>query len=306
MHVSWILRNRSQIPLFHFPLNTPIPSSKIPPKFTNFTLHPNDATQMTQKVQPYLFLLFLIFASPLTAQIDLIGARYDAQTGTNEAIRWEATSGLLSNVVPTSAPNVAVGRSVYNAPQGIYYFKSSAGLHEISFNPDTARVLNPQFQYHSAEVDMDLGKIYGLNSILTWDSSGTLIATRLDFVEFNIANGTENTLGTIPGISGFAADASAFNSNAGIYYFTALDSTFGICLYAIPTTDSSFSYGRVPFPNTQALYNSLEYDNDHDKLYSLGSTLNSQGIPTNLQIFELEPTTAIATLEADFLNFDGF
>lgn len=261
---------------------------------------------MIQKNYALLFLLFLGFISPLPAQIDLIGTRYNSGGGFQEVIRWDAISGQMSNVVPTTASSVAIGASVFDARFGNYYFRSLNNFHEVGFNPDTVVDLTPQIQLQSAEVDMNLGKIFGLNSVLTRDSSGAVIATRLDFVEYNIANATEVTRGTIPGVSGFLADGCAFNSNAGIYYFIGLDSTLDMCLYSIPTASPTFTFNRVQFPSTQNLLNSLEYDNDYNKLYSLGSTLSGQGMPGNLRIFEVDPTTATASLEADFLGFSGF
>lgn len=249
-------------------------------------------------------LLILFAASSLPAQINLVGA--SNSSGFVEAIRWDALTGTISSTVPSTETMVYAGASVFDAARGYYYFSGTNSLQQVSFLPDSINALPSTVLITSGEVSMNTGKIYGLNSINTFDSTGTFTGSTLAFQEYNPATFASNQLLTIPNVQGIIADASAYNSNAGIYHFLGIDSTVGLCLYSIATEAFPLSYVQKPITNPMVVMQSLEYDNDNDALYAIGNTYNSNWNLTNLQIHRIDTATGNVTTEADLTAYNGY
>jgi hypothetical protein len=250
--------------------------------------------------------LFLFFTTTyLPAQI-MVSSVYLAPGASSLAVlRWNANTGTVMNNVTTTAQGAMSGSSVFDAVNGQYYFRAPSGLQRISFSPDVADVLNVQFDLNIAEIDMQDGKIYGINFAPVLDSSGTNIISWMEFVEYNLSDSTEAGLLLLPDVAGLLADGSAYDSNHGIYYFVGVDTLQQYCLYSVTTASSSYSWSKAVLGNMAFQTASLEYDNDNDVLYALGRGVDTTTNTSSSQIQVINSTTGLMTLEADFPQFTG-
>lgn len=257
----------------------------------------------------HLFLacsLFAFISSTLPAQILLVGTSQNTQTGNLDVVRWNAQSGAVLGTVATIENGLIMGASAFDAAHGRYYFRGIAGLQEVSFNPAQASSTTLQFDLANAEVDMRLGKLYGLTYLPIFDNLGQMIGGRLEFMEYRIADSSETTLLTIPNVSGYLSDASAFDSNHGSYYFMAVDSTVGLSLYRIQTTGSTPTLSSVSLANSSFVHYTLEYDNDSNTLLGLGGTPDSSGFTNHLQVLRMDTLTGAVTLVEDLNSLIGY
>ncbi|MEY3444807.1 MAG: hypothetical protein RLZZ519_3088 [Bacteroidota bacterium] len=253
----------------------------------------------------YLLITLLAVATTSSAQIKLMGLRYDTGSGTIDVARWDAVSGNVLNAVPTTANGAVSGSSVHDAYAGRYYFKSTSNLVSVGFSPDTVQALSPVELSTSAEIDMANGKIFGVLPNAVFDTNGTYIGTQLDFLEYNILNGTESTIGTIPNNEGVLLDASAYDSNTGIYYFLGIDSALGLCLYSVPTRAPQFSSSKVVFNAGLRVVLDLEFDNQNDILYALA--FDDFNFPQrNAEIDVVDRLTGNLSLEMSFPGLETY
>jgi hypothetical protein len=260
--------------------------------------------KMMRKRLPVLLALFLV-AQLLTAQIKIVGANFDLGTNTISVIRWNANTGGLLDSVPTPTQGIAIGSSVFDAYAGKYYFADGNGLNGIQLGPNTFTSYAGTQISTSAEIDMANGKIFGVRLTNVLDSSGMLISSSMDMVEFNISNNTETVLGTFAGNQGVYLDASCYNSNLGIYYFVGVDSVLGECLYAVNTQASAFAFTLVPLSLSGVYAITLEYDNEHNILYALMMDTNTPG-SSHFLIQKIDPTTGALTMEANFPQYHSY
>ncbi|MEY3444948.1 MAG: hypothetical protein RLZZ519_3229, partial [Bacteroidota bacterium] len=172
---------------------------------------------MLKRFFPLLALFFVTTLLP--AQINIVGANYDIGTGTINVLRWDANVGTLIDSVATPTQGIAIGSSVFDAYHGIYYFADFNGLNGVDLDSNSYASYPGTDINTSAEIDMSSGRIYGLRSDYVLDSNGVLISSRMDFVEYDIANNTETVKGSFAGNRGAYLDANCFDSNQGIYYF---------------------------------------------------------------------------------------
>jgi hypothetical protein len=86
----------------------------------------------------FFLLILLLSAHLLPAQIELIGLWLDGSQPQVTALRWNAQSGTVLDSVQTQENGIYMGSSTFNPTTGSYYFRSTTGLQQIDFNPDTA------------------------------------------------------------------------------------------------------------------------------------------------------------------------
>ncbi|MFN8394792.1 MAG: hypothetical protein U0176_08995 [Bacteroidia bacterium] len=249
--------------------------------------------------------LFALIPSLLSAQILLVGTSHNTQTGHYDVVRWNAHTGAVLGTVPTTENGVVMGASAFDAAHGRYYFRGITGLQEVSFNPSQVNSTTLQFDLANAEVDMRLGKLYGLTYDVILDTTGHVVGGHLDFMQYRIADSTETTLLSIPNVAGYLSDASAFDSNHGTYYFMAVDSTVGLSLYRIQTTGSVPTLSTMPLSSAYTHY-TLEYDNDSNTLLGFGGTPDSSGYTDHLQVLRMDTLTGATTLVEDLFNLVGY
>jgi hypothetical protein len=125
----------------------------------------------------------------------------------------------------------------------------------------------------------------------------------VNLLRYTIADSSEIPVGGISGCTGILNDASAFNSNSGIYHFLGIDSSLGICLYSADTRSPVFSYTKLQLITGGISLNELEYDNETDELHALSF---SDSTTPNLQIHAVNVSTGALTLEADFPGLNSY
>jgi hypothetical protein len=228
----------------------------------------------------------------------MMGTNYDAASASTRIIRWDAITGIPTDTIPTAAQYVIISSSVFDAYNNQYFFTGENGTNRVDLTTGTASVAGTMNPGISAEIDMSSGEIFRVRLDNVFSSTGSLIATSVYVVSTDITTGTDTILGTIPQCQALLVDVSSYDSNAGIYYFVGIDSVLGTCLYGAKTTDTVFSFTKVPLTDPAVSIITLEYDNQNDVLYALSSLY--AGTTSHIQIQELDPATGAMTVEADF------
>ncbi len=253
----------------------------------------------------FLLLALSASAATLAAQIRLVGTRYNPSTQTNTVLRFDASTGVVLDSIPTTQSTLALGSTVFDAYSGKYYFRSVAGLNSAEFDPNAYNYVGTLDILTGAEIDMASGQIYGATPVTVLDTMGNLVGLGVDFVQYDILSNTTVRLGGFAHTYGVVLDASAYNSNTGDYHFIATDSVLGTCLYTVSTRDSAgFSYSQVPIGSSTLLFYALEHDNEYNVLYAL-AMIDIAG-NNHLQLYAINPATGALILEADWPQFTQF
>jgi hypothetical protein len=253
----------------------------------------------------FLFLALTATAATLSAQIRLVGTRYNQVAQTNTVLRFDASTGVILDSIPTTQSTIALGSTVFDAYAGKYYFRSATGLNSAEFDPNVYAYIGTLDILTGAEIDMANGQIYGATPVTVLDSVGNLVSMGVDFVRYDIDSNITTRLGGFAHTYGVVLDASAYNSNTGDYYFIATDSVLGTCLYTVATRDSTgFSYAQVPVGSATLFLNALEHDNEYNVLYAL-AMVDVAGSP-HLQLYAINPVTGAMALEADWPQLSIF
>ncbi len=255
-------------------------------------------------MQKALFLLFALLSLSFTvqAQTVLIGINNNQTTGLASVIRWDANAGTILDSVVTTQPGSVMGSSVYDAVNASYYFDGSVQTCRVGFSPASFSELNNSGMTFNTEVDMSNGKIYSVRGTSLYDSLGAYIGYQTEFVSYNILDSTEVILGLLPSIVGFYADANCYNSNSGTYYSLGIDTLGMTVLVSIPTRGTGFTPSFLPISASINPF-TLEYDNEYNILYSLGS---DTALSWHLQLHQIDTLTGVFTLEADFQQLIGY
>jgi hypothetical protein len=256
---------------------------------------------MNKQVLSFLSLALLSVAS--YSQITLVGLDSDGTTGTFNAVKWDALSGTVMETVPTPETGVVIGSSVHDSYSGVYYFRGLTDLVRVGFDPGTYDEAGSVELATCGEIDMANGLIFAVQPVTLFDSSGGIISSEINLLQYTIADSSEIPLGAITDCVGILSDASAFDSNLGIFHFLGLDSASVLCLYSATTRSPLFSFTKVPLVTGGVMLTELEYDNETDLLYTLSF---SDSIIPNLQIQLIDPLTGILTPEADFPGLNSY
>ena len=261
-------------------------------------------------MKKYLFSLagLCAFLGPwlLSAQLAIVGVTQDSVTGNLSVVRWDAFTGVVLNSVPTSENSLVMSSSALDVSTGRYYFRGLGGLQEIGFLPPQVSSTGLQFDLGNAESDMLNGKLYGLSYVAITGSNGQITGGELKVVEYRLADSTEVAVYTVPQVTGYFADASAFDSNHGNYYFLGIDSTLGSCLYKVNLSGTSITHTATPMSGNPSSFYTLEFDNDYNTLYGLGVKEGPDGQITHFQVLQMDTLTAAVTVVEDLLNVKGY
>lgn len=251
-------------------------------------------------------LFFFSFIHTLTAQLNVVGIEQVASTGALQVIRWDAISGTVLQTVPTNETGILMSSSALDVSTGKYYFRGLGDLLEIGFFPPQSKATSLQFDLGNTEVDMRTGKLYGLSFLPFTGPTGQITGGQLHVTEFSIADSTETLVHVIPRVTGYYADASAFDSNHGTYYFLGIDSLLGECLYKINLSGNPISHTAIPMGVIPNQFYTLEYDNDSNTLLGLGTSFTSTGPIGYFQVLQMDTLTATVTVVEDLVNVQGY
>jgi hypothetical protein len=241
-----------------------------------------------------LLLSLLLISNLLPAQIELIGLWLDGSQSNVTALRWDAQTGNVLDSVQTAENSVYMGSSTFNPTTGSYYFRSTTGLQQIDFNPDTTASLGQIGLSSSTEIDMANGQIYEVQPIGNYDTLGNLVSQELQLLRYNLATGTDSVIGVVPNVWGVVLDASTFNSNTGEYYVVGVDNAGNYGIIRM-TTRGAFSYTQVPIATNAVIFMGLEYDNEYNILYGL--SYNSLPVGNMFDLYQIDVLTGALTLE---------
>jgi hypothetical protein len=236
------------------------------------------------------------------AQINLIGASTNSNSGNIDLIQWQALDSLSVNVVPTILDGYYFATSAFDALNSIYYITGisddSAGLYSYNSVTSTENLVGGSLYTNISEFDMSNGKMYNL--IMETEEY-------ISIYEYNISSNQDSLIGIIyePGAIGIVSDAIGFDSNSGILYYVGFTNDPALCLYTIPVRDSLFSFTKTIL-NTTAPYNnitSVNFDNVNEILYALNDTYDSLFNFTGRNIIEVDKITGDIINRGELIGF---
>ena len=101
-----------------------------------------------------LIIALLFVSSLLPAQIHLVGSHYNGGLGTVSVFRWDATTGLATDTVPTPSTGIVISSSVFDAYNDAYYYADGSGMNRIDLDSNSFTALGGTLLGNSTEIDM--------------------------------------------------------------------------------------------------------------------------------------------------------
>jgi len=255
------------------------------------------------------FLIILTFLSIICmngkAQINLVGAASNQNTGMIDIVKWQALDPESLTIIPSILQGYYAGSSAFDAYNGNYYLTGITATDQGLFS------------FNTLTNEQDLSEVTSFSNISEFDmSTGRMYDLRMDSAEyisvneFDIKTGTDSMIGVIyePGANGIVFDAIGFNSNDGIIYYVGFTSEPAICLYAIPVREEVFSFSRTTLIPTAPfnIITSVNYDNVNDKIFALNATYDSLFNYTGNEIVEIDKETGEIIILAELADFTAF
>ncbi|MBS4057678.1 MAG: T9SS type A sorting domain-containing protein [Bacteroidales bacterium] len=236
-------------------------------------------------------LLFLLAAALCMntgrAQINLIGAAVNQESGKIDLVKWQALEPGSIEVFPTALDGYLLTTSAFNAYNSHYYLNGIIDQSNtlLGFDSQTNTLSYNAFSAFSniSEIDMSTGLIYTLTS----DTEGFIYVE-----EFNIEAGTDTIIGAIaePGLMGLVVDAIGFNSNDGVLYYVGPDGNSNYCLFAIAVRSEVFSFEKtiLNLPSPFGNITSVQYDNVSNTIFAMNATFDEMGNYTGNYIVDID------------------
>lgn len=253
----------------------------------------------------YTLLLFFLISTSIHAQLNLVGARPNQTTGGIDIVKWQALDPASLEAYPSLLDSYAMGSSQFDAYSSTYYLSgysaNEPGL--LSFNTNSNQQSLSAFSgiNNISEFDMSTGKIYTLDAY---------IQDSITVHEYDISTGNGIIVGQIyePGIDGIVVDASAFDSNHGIFYYVGYVTSPDLFLYGIHVRDSVFSYTKTVLNSNAPIdyINGVTYDNVNNTLFALDRQMTSPGQPIGNFVVELDKTTGNIIPRGELFALEGF
>ncbi len=233
------------------------------------------------------------------AQINLVGAVSNPNTGLIEIVKWEAFDPASMTVWPTSLQGYLMASSSFNSFSSQYYLTGyippdDFGLFSFNTQSNTQSFSGFNAFSNISEIDMATGKIYTLN---------IPSADTIEVNEYDISTGTDSLIGRIvdPTIPGLVVDAISINSNTGVIYYVGFDTT-GPILISIPVRAPEFSYTKT-YLSTGPVSGSIfgvNYDNVNNKLYGIFNDYDPVSQTSESSLVEIDVVSGGVTAVADF------
>lgn len=252
-----------------------------------------------------LLALLISLFSTSNAQIRLVGAHPNQNSGLIDILKWQALEPASVETIPSLLQAYLMSSSSFNSYYSTYYLSgygaSANGL--LAFNTVTnEQSIQPFTNYSNiSEIDMSTGIIYTLDA---------QPADHISVYSFNPETGMEQLVGMVeePGIYGLTVDAIGFDSDNGIIYYAGEDGQSVLCLFSIPVRDSVFSWTKIALSSTSETFyvTSLNYDNENNKLYALDREVSQGGVVVDSYISEVNISTGQVTQRGLLEGFDGF
>lgn len=247
----------------------------------------------------------MLFSLGVKAQINLVGAANNLQTGKIDIVKWEALDAGSLTVFPSVLDGYFFATSAFDAYNSNYYLTgvsgNTAGLYSFNTISNAENLVGGSLYTNISEFDMGTGKMYNLKMEPE---------EYINVYEFDINANQDSLIGVIhePGVNGIVADAIGFDANNGILYYVGFTSDPALCLYAIPVRDSVFSFTKTIL-NPAAPYNnitSVNFDNVNGIIYARNATYDSTYTYTGSSVVEINKTTGDIIVRGELTEFPYF
>lgn len=230
--------------------------------------------------------IMMLASIGINAQIILIGAATNLQTGKIDIVKWQALEPESIMVFPSILDGYFYTTSAFDSYNGKYYLTGvagdSAGLYSYNTITNEENLVQTSSNTNITEFDMSTGKMYNLKMETE---------EYISVYEFDINTYQDSLIGVIyePGANGIVTDAIGFDSNNGILYYVGFTNDPALCLYSIPVREDEFSFTKTILNTTQPYNNisSVNFDNVNEKIYALNSTFDPTFSYTGTYVVEI-------------------
>jgi hypothetical protein len=253
-----------------------------------------------------LFTMLLFFNNVSNAQINLVGAANNQQTGKIDIVQWQALDAESLIVYPSILDGYYYATSAFDSYNSNYYITgisgNSSGLYSFNTVTNEENLVGGSVYTNISEFDMSTGKMYNLKMETE---------EYISIYEFDISTNQDSLIGVIyePGANGIVADAIGFDANNGILYYVGFTNDPALCLYAIPVRDEQFAFSKTILNNLDSPYNnitSVNFDNVNEKIYALNATYDSAFNYEGSNIIEIDKTTGDIIKRGELVEFPYF
>jgi hypothetical protein len=256
------------------------------------------------KIILFTFLIMLLGIGS-KAQINLVGAANNLQTGKIDIVKWQALDPESVSVFPSILDGYYFASSAFDSYNSNYYLTGisgdSAGLYSFNTISNEENLVGGSLYTNISEFDMSTGKMYNLKMETE---------EYISIYEFDINTNQDSLIGVIyePGANGLVADAIGFDANSGILYYVGFTNDPAICLYAIPVRENQFSFTKTIL-NPTGPYNiitSVNFDNVNEIIFARNATYDSSFNYTGSSIVEINNTTGDIITRGELTEFPYF
>jgi hypothetical protein len=258
---------------------------------------------MNKNIQYTVIIMLLSIGSK--AQINLVGAANNLQTGKIDIVKWQALDPESVTVYPSILDGYYFATSAFDSYNSNYYITGisgdSVGLYSFNTISNEENLLGGSLYTNISEFDMSTGKMYNLK-----------IETEeyISIYEFSINTNLDSLIGVIyePGANGLVADAIGFDANNGILYYVGFTNDPAICLYAIPVRENQFSFTKTMLNATEPynIITSVNFDNVNEIIFARNATFDSSFNYTGSSVVEINRTTGDIITRGELTEFPYF
>lgn len=250
--------------------------------------------------------IIIILGIGSKAQINLIGAANNLQTGKIDIVKWQALDPESLTIYPSILDGYYFATSAFDSYNSNYYLTGisgdSAGLYSFNTISNEENLVGGSLYTNISEFDMSTGKLYNLK--METDEY-------ISIYEFDINTNQDSLIGVIyePGANGLVVDAIGFDANSGILYYVGFTNDPALCLYAIPVRENQFSFTKTILNPTAAPYNiitSVNFDNVNEIIFARNATYDSSFNYTGSSVIEINKTTGDIITRGELVEFPYF
>jgi len=250
--------------------------------------------------------LFIILSIGSKAQISLVGAANNLETGKIDIVKWQALDPESLIVHSSMLDGYYFATSAFDSYNSNYYITGisgdSSGLYSFNTISNEENLVGGSMYTNIAEFDMSTGKMYNLKMETE---------EYISIYEYDINTNQDSLIGVIyePGANGLVADAIGFDANNGILYYVGFTNDPALCLYAVPVREDQFSFTKTILNPTAAPFNiitSVNFDNVNEIIFARNATYDSTFNYTGSSVVELNKTTGDIITRGVLVEFPYF
>ena len=250
--------------------------------------------------------VFMLISMGSNAQINLVGAANNFETGKIDIVKWQALDPESLIVHSSILDGYYFATSAFDSYNSNYYITGisgdSSGLYSINTITNQENLVEGSQYTNISEFDMSTGKMYNLKMETE---------EYISIYEFDITTNQDSLIGVIyePGANGIVVDAIGFDANNGILYYVGFTNDPALCLYAVPVREDQFSFTKTILNPTAAPFNiitSVNFDNVNEIIYARNATYDSTFIYTGSSVVEINKTTGDIITRGELTEFPYF